>query len=171
MASNYTTNYQLNQWEPTDQVQRVEFNQDNAKVDAALSALTPRVGLVSIRSWEVAKTFRTEPIDFTDFNWTAWKTVIVDIFPAAGTSTNVNFCYSSSYDIIGRIATDWTRVILTPYGRSDVPVSAIFWGASNSIFRAQYMYFYMVGNMQIMGEDSSDQVAAGTQIIIRGEPA
>ena len=40
MASNYTTNYQLNQWEPADAVQRVEFNQDNAKVDAALKALS-----------------------------------------------------------------------------------------------------------------------------------
>lgn len=36
MASNYTTNYQLNQWEPTDQVQRTDFNTDNAKIDAAL---------------------------------------------------------------------------------------------------------------------------------------
>ena len=39
MATNYTTNYQLNQWEPTDAVQRVEFNQDNAKLDTALEAL------------------------------------------------------------------------------------------------------------------------------------
>lgn len=39
MATNYTTNYQLNQWESTDAVQRVEFNQDNAKVDAALEEL------------------------------------------------------------------------------------------------------------------------------------
>ena len=26
MASNYTTNYQLNQWEPTDPVFRTDFN-------------------------------------------------------------------------------------------------------------------------------------------------
>ena len=43
MATNYTTNYQLNQWEPIDAVQRVEFNQDNAKVDAALKALSDQV--------------------------------------------------------------------------------------------------------------------------------
>ena len=42
MATNQTTNYQLNQWEPTDAVQRVEFNQDNAKVDAALDLLAER---------------------------------------------------------------------------------------------------------------------------------
>ena len=39
MATNYTTNYDLCQWEPTDAVQRVEFNQDNAKIDAALNSL------------------------------------------------------------------------------------------------------------------------------------
>ena len=38
MASNHTTNYQLNQWEATDQVRRTEFNEDNAKIDAALKA-------------------------------------------------------------------------------------------------------------------------------------
>lgn len=39
MASNYTEHYDLCQWEPTDAVQRVEFNQDNAKLDAALAEL------------------------------------------------------------------------------------------------------------------------------------
>ena len=43
MATNQTTNYQLNQWEPTDAVQRVEFNADNAKVDAALKSLSDQV--------------------------------------------------------------------------------------------------------------------------------
>ena len=38
MASSYTTNYQLNQWEGTDKVLRTEFNADNAKIDAALKA-------------------------------------------------------------------------------------------------------------------------------------
>ena len=37
MASNYTENYQLCQWEATDAVQRLEFNADNAKIDAALA--------------------------------------------------------------------------------------------------------------------------------------
>ena len=40
MASNYTEHYDLCQWEPTDAVQRVEFNQDNAKLDAALDDLS-----------------------------------------------------------------------------------------------------------------------------------
>ena len=39
MASNYTTNYQLCQWEAEDQVLREEFNGDNSKIDAALHEL------------------------------------------------------------------------------------------------------------------------------------
>lgn len=36
MASNYTENFGLCQWEATDQVLRTEFNEDTAKIDAAL---------------------------------------------------------------------------------------------------------------------------------------
>ena len=36
MASNYTENYGLCQWEATDSFVRTEFNQDNARIDAAL---------------------------------------------------------------------------------------------------------------------------------------
>ena len=36
MSTNHTTNYDLNQWEATDKVLRTEFNEDNAKIDAAL---------------------------------------------------------------------------------------------------------------------------------------
>ena len=36
MASNHTEQYQLNQWEAADQVLRTDFNEDNAKIEAAL---------------------------------------------------------------------------------------------------------------------------------------
>ena len=34
-----TTNYNLNQWGATDKIRRADFNADNAKIDAALTAL------------------------------------------------------------------------------------------------------------------------------------
>ena len=40
MATNQTTNYQLNQWETTDQVLRTDFNADNAKIDAPLAEVS-----------------------------------------------------------------------------------------------------------------------------------
>ena len=34
-----TEHYQLNQWDPSDQVKRTDFNEDNAKIEAALAGL------------------------------------------------------------------------------------------------------------------------------------
>lgn len=39
MATNHTEHYGLCQWEETDAVLRTDFNQDNAKLEAALKAL------------------------------------------------------------------------------------------------------------------------------------
>lgn len=43
MASNYTENLGLCQWEVTDQVLRTEFNEDNAKIDEVLGELRETV--------------------------------------------------------------------------------------------------------------------------------
>lgn len=39
MATNHTANYNLNQWQATDPVLRTDFNEDNSKLDAALTTL------------------------------------------------------------------------------------------------------------------------------------
>ncbi len=43
MATNYTNNYQLCQWEPEDQVNRLEFNQDNSRIEAGLLDVANKV--------------------------------------------------------------------------------------------------------------------------------
>ena len=43
MASNYTQNYGLCQWEATDQVLRTDFNEDNQKIEAAFLALREEI--------------------------------------------------------------------------------------------------------------------------------
>ena len=40
MSTNKTQHYHLNQWEAEDAVLRTEFNEDNQKIDGALSALS-----------------------------------------------------------------------------------------------------------------------------------
>lgn len=39
MASNYTEQYKLCQWEETDAVLRTDFNEDNQKIEAAIIEL------------------------------------------------------------------------------------------------------------------------------------
>ena len=77
MASNYTTNYGLCQWEPGDNFVRTEFNQDNAKIDAALGALAAG----RLERSQVIKTV-TNPtsinnvtIDVSDLDWNEWEYV------------------------------------------------------------------------------------------------
>lgn len=43
MASNYTENYGLCQWEATDQVLRTDFNEDNQKIEAAFLTLREEI--------------------------------------------------------------------------------------------------------------------------------
>lgn len=43
MASNYTENFGLCQWEATDAVLRTDFNEDNAKIDKVLGELSQTV--------------------------------------------------------------------------------------------------------------------------------
>ena len=43
MSTNHTEHYELSQWLSTDQVLRTDFNEDFAKIDAALDALAGQV--------------------------------------------------------------------------------------------------------------------------------
>ena len=47
MASNYTEHYDLCQWEATDQVQRTDFNADNAKLDTLLTVRNCQIYMTS----------------------------------------------------------------------------------------------------------------------------
>ncbi len=40
---NYTKNYQLSQWEPSDRVLRTDFNEDNRKIEEALGGIQNQV--------------------------------------------------------------------------------------------------------------------------------
>ena len=50
MASNQTSFYQLNQWEPEDKVLREEFNADNSRLDGALHSLAEEVGARALQT-------------------------------------------------------------------------------------------------------------------------
>ena len=89
MASNYTTNYGLCQWEATDQFVRSEFNQDNQKIDAALAGKLGR--------WQLIRNipFSGElncTVDLSDIQWEEWEKVffLYDFpLPITGTEREV----------------------------------------------------------------------------------
>ena len=55
MATNHTSNYNLNQWAATDAVLRTDFNEDNVKVDAALKGLSTSVQQASTQLSQISQ--------------------------------------------------------------------------------------------------------------------
>ena len=51
MSTNYTSNFHLCQWEAGDPVLRADFNADNAKLDAALTAQQSAIALAMADCW------------------------------------------------------------------------------------------------------------------------
>ena len=60
MASNYTEQYKLCQWEETDAVLRTDFNEDNQKIDAALKT---QEGSISSLSSQMANKANTGTVN------------------------------------------------------------------------------------------------------------
>ena len=55
---NHTTNYSLCQWEADDKIQRVDFNADNAKIDAAIKAVAQRAAALETGKADKAQCLR-----------------------------------------------------------------------------------------------------------------
>lgn len=97
MASNYTENYGLCQWEATDQVLREEFNQDNSKVDEALfqlqkavkqkadqselekvESLMNRGRFTKLQEIKIPENTGIVEIDLSRVDWNKWSSVHLD---------------------------------------------------------------------------------------------
>ena len=76
MATNHTTNYQLNLWEPGDSFLREEFNQNSQKIDAALGALAGAAAAAAtrVKLLELTSTQNSQQVDLdvSSIDWTAW---------------------------------------------------------------------------------------------------
>ena len=111
---NHTQNYQLNQWDALDKVQRTDFNADNAKIDAAIDQVDGRVdGLAESKADKTAVTAlqnrmtaaeakagarliqRGTPlgaesgvytVSFAGVDWSQWKTIYLLLTIKANTS-------------------------------------------------------------------------------------
>ena len=89
MATNYTTNYQLNQWEPTDQVLRTEFNADNVKIETALDGKLSTIEVVA----EITTTSNSMyfSLDLTGVDWNQWSIVAAVSNPLLYTAERTGF--------------------------------------------------------------------------------
>ena len=75
MASGYTANYGLCQWQPEDQFVREEFNQDNAKIDEALGGKIGRCEPIELPLLSQTSTDRI--FDLSGVDWSQWEYVLI----------------------------------------------------------------------------------------------
>lgn len=165
MASNYTPNYGLSQWEATDKVLREDFNVDNAAIDEALFRADRR-GLQVIK--EVVSTEDTKYllVEFPEIDWKEWNTVRVIIYSAFNNSADIT-CHMVFADSVGTVAVHGTQIIFFPSGLDDIAIMGVFLGTTSSAFHLvatkfkNFYSFYLKTDSGIIG--------AGTKIVFHGE--
>ena len=95
MASNHTEHFSLNQWLPDDQVKRTDFNENNAKIDAALNDLSG--GLVEkadqaaldALAAEVAKKATTAALETVSKKLAAMPCLVTGTYTGDGTDSRL----------------------------------------------------------------------------------
>ena len=90
MSTNHTANYDLCQWEATDQVLRTDFNEDNAKIEAALNSKLSAIEVVAETT--ITSNAAYFSLDLTDVDWDQWSVVAVvsDPLPSASAFSSLS---------------------------------------------------------------------------------
>lgn len=86
MSSGKTANYELNQWVKSDQILMEDFNEDNAKIDAALKMLEGRLTHVFLREITSSVDAMQVDIDVSDIDWSQYRTVEIVVEAVASSS-------------------------------------------------------------------------------------
>ena len=112
---NYTQNYQLNQWEASDRVLREDFNRDNRKIDAALTAVPP-VKLLDLVTKNPQKQVDISLTEFSPEPYAALKLYICAKVSNLQVRVNNYTSYCGSSSASG--AEGQTNVLITSAGAS-----------------------------------------------------
>ena len=186
MASNYTENYGLCQWEATDQVLRTEFNEGNAKVDEALKeladaaineastraaadrALGERIGLQPIKTVTQSADDTLLEIDLSDVDWSLWKNVYLRLdmlgngyyYSAYGSVYRNN----ESHQIPGKHC-----LVLWPMYEPDSSVGGLFLGYNVPVIIGPCIPYREFTHYRAYAKDDSYTIQKGSKIILFGE--
>ena len=166
---NYTQNYQLNQWEALDKVQRTDFNADNAKIDAAMKAVDQKVDLLSTQAeqkieaetaarvsalasleertvWQLIKTETVGTAGqyymcpLSGIRWSDWREVMVVFQINMGENVYQVRPYGGSYDSFIAASRYPMVMLLYPARLSSMPMLGISLGTSPMTFNTGTSY-------------------------------
>lgn len=95
MASNHTEHFSLNQWQADDQVLRTDFNENNAKIDAALNDLSGGLAekadqaALDALAAEVAKKATTAALETVSKKLAAMPCLVTGTYTGDGTDSRL----------------------------------------------------------------------------------
>ena len=129
MASSYTSNYQLCQWEAGDKVLRTDFNGDNQKIDAALARADTSSKLHQLGSVTLAE--NSAAITFTlpeGFDWSKWRRIhcVCSIDQPTPGIYYLFLRKASGFEQIA-YSSGHAHFLLCPMGQGASPIHGVYW--------------------------------------------
>ena len=105
-STNKTTNLQLNQWEGSDPILRTDFNQDNSKLDQAVTARA----LVRLAGRTLTASAGTISVDLLDYDLTQYEALELTLAPiTSGTGTTTLTVGEADPVSLAAMASDGSR--------------------------------------------------------------
>ena len=183
-----TQTYKLNQWEKADRIVMADFNSDNAKLDAALAALSGRVDAAGDNSALASKLGRTEVLmedtssdainwmsvsDYVD-SWNDWDMYGILFVPDLSQCSGDDGVY---LELMGPKASD-TRIrtdlslgpflaLLFPWHSEDRIVQGVILGPGPTVLRAD-LPFKKISKIGIGLKTSQSHLFSGTHLTLFG---
>jgi len=141
MPSNFTPNYQLNQWEPDDRVLRTDFNADNAKIDAALAGKMG-VSTEAGRMYPTTGTFTGTASRILPFDWNKYEYItVVTEFPAGVTNNGtISLTLSGDSRPLATIPSENHALVLCPRHDSSRKITGLLLCSKPVIFTSELTY-------------------------------
>lgn len=155
MSTNHTPNYNLCQWEATDQVLRSDFNQDNAKIDAALTNKLGRATLLKTAHFP-ADTMILR-VQTEDIDWDKWEYITIH-GNISGSGSSQLYVYLSD-DVITNISFYVRPFIMVLFPRHDSSRNVdLLFLAYNAFVCCPNVQYQDITNIRISGSSLSGDV-------------
>lgn len=135
MAKNYTTEYQLCQWDEADVVSRVEFNQDNSRVEAGMVGLGDKITAAKTQFSVDVETLNTkvEAVDSkVDTVGTEVGTVESQV---TSLQTTLETKLANLETTIAELSNQLTTLESTTYNSSNLPIQITSYTGSSATYK------------------------------------
>lgn len=150
-----------------------DFNADNAKIETALTALNRAAHFQTLFDETVAEDTNHFAVPLSGIDWSQWRALHFEFYPAAGTSDILYICRNGiEFDNFAVLPSTYaSRLILLPFGRGDFIVLSVFIGDVEFRVRSyRDITFSQLRSIDIRRTSTpNDCLKAGSRIVLLGE--